>query len=90
MIQGEPADATEELVIQFVGAEGDVAQRTIRIASGTAMQANMINLPGAMTVQVNGTRCDGQFTIESDKRTDVVLRIGDSGCSVETKGTGPM
>jgi hypothetical protein len=91
VVLGDPPNATAPLVIQFVGHEGNVIEeRTARIPSGGPIEASMINLPGVMTLQVNGTKCDGDFAIESDRRTHVVLRVSDSGCSVRTRSTEPM
>ncbi len=91
MVAGDPPKATAPLVIQFVGSEGDVVeQRTARIPTGGVIEASMINLPGVMTLQVNGTKCDGDFAVESDLRTNVVLRVEESGCSVRTASLEPL
>jgi hypothetical protein len=90
-VHGDPLKATQPLVIQFVGHEGNVvAERTAHIPTGGVIEASMLNLPEVMTLLVNGTMCEGDFAIESDSRTQVVLRVSDAGCSVETRSTEPM
>jgi hypothetical protein len=91
VVEGDPPRATDPLVIQFVGSEGDVVeQQTERIASGGVIRASMINLPGPMSLRVNGAPCEGDFAIESERRTHVVLRVSDTGCSVRTESTEPI
>ena len=50
----------------------------------------MFNLPEVMRLLVNGTMCEVDFAIESDMRTDVVLRVTESGCSVRTARIEPL
>jgi hypothetical protein len=91
VVAGDPTTATVPLVIQFVGSEGDIVdQWTARIPSGGVIEASIVNLPGVMTLQVNGARCDGDFDVESDIRTDVVLEVSESGCSVRTASVQPL
>lgn len=90
-VEGDPPQAATPLVIQFVGLDGDVVEeRTARISAGGTIRAGMPNLPGVMRLLVNGNACEGDFTIESDRRTRVVLHIDDTGCAVETKGIDPI
>jgi hypothetical protein len=91
VVTGDPPNATAPLVIQFVGAEGNVVeQRTARIPIGGLIEASMPNLPGVMRLLVNGTVCEGDFALESDMRTHVVLRVTESGCSVRTLSIEPI
>jgi hypothetical protein len=71
--------------------EGDVVeQRTARIPKGGLFEASMFNLPWVMRLLVNGTMCTGDFALESDKRTNVVLRVTESGCSVRAQNIEPI
>lgn len=91
LVEGDPPRATRPLVIDFVAPEGFVIEeQAARIASGGAIEASMINLPGPMSLRVNGAPCEGTFAIESDMRTHVVLRVEDAGCSVETTSMEPL
>lgn len=91
VVEGDPPNATAPLVIQFVGPEGNVVEeRTARIPTGGVIKASMPNLPEVMRLLVNETLCEGDFKVETDKRTHVVLRVSDSGCSVRTTSTEPM
>jgi hypothetical protein len=90
VVEGDPPRATEPLVIQFVGPEGNVfEQRTARIPSGGVIRASTFSLPGLLRLLVNGTMCEGDFAIESERRTGVVLRVSDTGCSVRSESTEP-
>lgn len=86
VVEGDPPCATRPLVIEFVALpEGFVVEgRTARIPSGGVIEASMFNLPGPMSLRVNGGPCEGNFAIDSDRRTHVVLRVDDAGCSVDT------
>ena len=91
LVEGDPPRATRPLVIEFVVSEGFVVEaQTARIPSGGAIEANMINLPGSVSLRVNGASCDGTFAIASERLTHVVLRVTDAGCSVETTKMEPM
>ncbi len=91
VVEGDPPHETGPLVLEFVGSEGNVVeQRTARIPAGGVIDASMINLSGPMSLRVNGAPCEGNFAIESDMRTHVVLRVDDAGCSVETTKMEPM
>ena len=91
VVAGDPPTASAPLVIQFVGSEGDVVEdRTARIPKGRLIEASTFGLPGVMRLQVNGTMCEGEFALESDMRTNVVLRVTDSGCSVRTQSIDPI
>ena len=71
--------------------DGNVVEgRTARIANGGLIEASMFNLPEVMRLLVNGTMCEVDFAIESDMRTDVVLRVTESGCSVRTARIEPL
>ena len=79
------------MVIQFVVSEGNVVEeRTARISTGGVIQASTCSLPGVMTLVVKGTMCDGDFAIESDLRTNVILRVDASGCSIRTASVEPL
>jgi hypothetical protein len=91
VVVGDPPNATAPLVIQFVGHEGDVVeQRIARIPKGGLIAASMPNLPGVMRLLVNGTMCEGDFAIESEMRTHVVLRVTESACSVRISSIEPI
>lgn len=91
LVEGDPPRATRPLVIEFVTPEGFVVEgRTARIASGGAIEASMTNLPGPMSLRVNGAPCEGSFAIASERLTHVVLRVDDAGCSVETTKMEPL
>ena len=91
VVAGDPPKATLPLVIQFVGSEGDVVEETTaRIPKGGLIEASMPNLPGVMRLLVNGTMCEGDFAIESDMLTHVVLRVTESGCAVRTESIEPI
>lgn len=92
LVEGDPPRATRPLVIEFVALpEGFVIEaQTARIASGGAIEASMIKLPGPVSLRVNGAPCEGNFAIASERRTHVVLRVDDAGCSVETTKMEPM
>lgn len=92
LVEGDPPRATRPLVIEFVVLpEGFVIEeQTARIASGGAIEASMIKLPGPVSLRVNGAPCEGNFAIVSDRRTHVVLRVDDAGCSVETRKMEPL
>jgi hypothetical protein len=78
------------LVIQFVGPEGNVVEeQTTRIPPGGLIEASMTTLPEVVRLLVNGSLCEGTLMVESDRRTRVILRVSDTGCSVETKGFEP-
>ena len=64
--------------------------QTERVAAGDVIEGSVINLPGVMTVRVNGAACDGEFAIESGLRTYVVLTATDAGCLVEETGSEPL
>ena len=90
-VAGDPPIATAPLVIQFVGQEGNVVEeRTARIPTGGVIEASTFSLPGVMTLQVNGTMCAGDFAIESDLRTNVILRVAESACSIRTASVEPL
>jgi hypothetical protein len=79
------------LVIEFVASDGSIVEgRTARIPTGGVIEASMFNLPGVMGLQVNGTRCDGELAIESDLRTNVVVEVTASGCSLRTASMDPL
>jgi hypothetical protein len=91
VLEGDPPRATSPLVIEFVGSEGNVVEeRTARIPSGGVIEASMTNLPGPMSLRVNGAPCEGTFAIESERLTHAVLRVDEAGCFVETRQTEPM
>ena len=91
VVAGDPPRAAAPLVIQFVGSEGDIIEATTaRIPEGGLIEAGMPNLPGVMRLLVNGTMCEGDFAVESEMRTNVVLRLTGSGCSVRTKSIEPI
>jgi hypothetical protein len=91
LVEGDPPRATRPLVIEFVVPEGFVIEeQTARIPAGGVIDASMINLPGPMSLRVNGAPCEGDFAIESDMRTHVVLHVDDAGCFVETTKVEPM
>ena len=91
VVRGDPPRASAPLVIQFVGPEGIVAEQlTARIAKGGLIEAGMPGLPGVLGLLVNGTRCEGDFALQSDTRTNVVLRVTESGCFVRTQGIEPI
>jgi len=84
VVVGAPPRAASPLVIEFVGSDGIVVdEQTVRIPKDGIIDASMTNLPGPMALRVNGVLCTGDFVIESDQRTNVVLRVDDAGCSVE-------
>jgi hypothetical protein len=91
LVEGDPPRATSPLVIEFVTSEGFVvAGRTARIPTGGTIEASMTNLPGPMSLRVNGAPCQGSFPIAAEMRTHVVVRVNDAGCSVETGELEPM
>jgi hypothetical protein len=91
VVAGDPPNATTPLVIQFVASEGDVVEETTaRIPKGGLIEAGMPNLPGVMGLLVNGTRCEGDFALQSEMRTNVVVRVTASGCSVRTASIEPI
>ena len=91
VVAGDPPNATALLVIEFVASDGSVvAGRTARIPNGGLIEASMFNLPEVMRLLVNGTMCEGDFAIESERRTNVVLRVTESGCSVRTASIEPI
>jgi hypothetical protein len=91
LVEGDPKRATRPLVIEFVVPEGFVVEaQTARIASGGAIEASMVNLPGPVSLRVNGAPCEGSFAIASERVTHVVLRVTDSGCSVRTRSSVPI
>ena len=91
VVAGDPPTATAPLVVQFVGSDGDVVEETTaRIPKGGLIEAGMPNLPGVMRLLVNGTMCEGDFALVSDMRTNVVLRLTESGCSVRTQSIEPI
>ena len=91
LVEGDPRRATRPLVIEFVVPEGFVVQeQTARIPSGGAIKASMINLPGPVSLRVNGAPCEGSFPIASERLTHVVLRVTESGCSVRTQSIEPI
>ena len=91
LVEGDPPRATRPLVIEFVVPEGFVVEgRTARIPSGGAIEASMTNLPGPMSLRVNGAPCEGSFVIASERLTHVVLRVTESGCSVRTQSIEPI
>ena len=91
VVAGDPPNATAPLVIQFAAPDGSVVDgRTARIPNGGLIEASMFNLPGAIRLMVNGTMCEGDFAIESDMRTRVVLRVTEPGCSLRTASIEPI
>ncbi|MDF2734051.1 MAG: hypothetical protein K0S97_674 [Chloroflexota bacterium] len=92
LIEGDPRRATRPLVIEFVALpEGFVIEaQTARIASGGAIEASLINLPGPVSLRVNGASCEGNFAVASERLTHVVLRVTASGCSVRTQSIEPI
>jgi len=91
LVEGDPPHATRPLVIEFVVPEGFVVEeQTARIPSGGAIEASMTNLPGPMSLRVNGAPCEGDFAIASERLTHVVLRVTESGCSVRTQSIEPI
>ncbi len=92
LVEGDPPRAKRPLVIEFVALpEGFVIEaQTARIASGGAIEASMINLPGPVSLRVNGAPCEGNFAIASERLTHVVLRITESVCSVRTQSIEPI
>ncbi len=92
LVEGDPPRAARPLVIEFVAQpEGFVIEaQTARIASGGAIEASMINLPGPVSLRVNGAPCEGNFAIASERLTHVVLRITESVCSVRTQSIEPI
>jgi hypothetical protein len=92
LVEGDPPRATRPLVIEFVVVpEGLVIEeQTARIASGGVIEASMINLPGPVSLRVNGAPCEGNFAIASERLTHVVLRVTESGCSVRTQSIEPI
>lgn len=92
LVEGDPPRATRPLVIEFVVVpEGFVIEeQTARIASGGVIEASMINLPGPVSLRVNGASCEGNFAVASERLTHVVLRVTESGCSVRTQSIEPI
>jgi hypothetical protein len=92
LVEGDPPRATRPLVIEFVALpEGFVIEeQTARIASGGAIEASMIKLPGPVSLRVNGAPCEGNFAIASERLTHVVLRVTESGCSVRIQSIEPI
>ncbi len=91
VVEGDPPNATAPLVIQFVGSEGNVVEE--RTASHPERQRHAgehAQSPRGERLLVNETLCEGNFKVETDKRTHVVLRVSDSGCSVRTTSTEPI
>ena len=92
LVEGVPPRATRPLVIEFVALpEGFVIEaQTARIPNGGAIEASLINLPGPVSLRVNGVPCEGTFTIASERLTHVVMHADEAGCSVETTKLEPM
>ncbi len=89
---GDPANALERIVISIVNAQGEEASPLTdkTFAAGDTIDARWWSLPGAYGIRVNGLDCAGTIRFESDRQTNVVLRLSSDTCSAETTSIEPI
>jgi hypothetical protein len=84
-LAGDPAEAPGPLVISFVTASGDpfdpVTDKVF--ARRQTIEGETFSLPGTYGVLVNGAACEGEFTLVSNRRTNLVLHLSGDQCRVE-------
>ena len=90
MIVGEPSTASSNLKIEYVLPDGSVVPARESIHAGDEIKASTWNNPGQLQLIVNSRRCSGVIDVESDRRTDVTLRIAPSGCEASVQRTVPL
>lgn len=90
VITGDPAEASEDLVIRYITPEGEISGRSISIRAGEVIEFSAWHHPGPYRLQVNGEACRGSFPSEGEQRTAVTLRIGPSGCETVATEVVPI
>ena len=89
-ITGDPSVAPSPLTVEYVLSDGSIAPAPETINAGDAISLSTWGNPGLQRLRVNGTVCAGSYSIESDRRTEVTLRVGPGGCQTVVKGIGPL
>lgn len=79
-VEGEPATADRALTVRFVGSDRGVASISDDFAVGDLVRSARANFAGEQGLSVNGVPCAGRFAIETERETDVILRITKDGC----------
>jgi len=83
-VTGDPAVADRMLTFRSVGPDGVPSQVSDVIQPGGQTVVDRTTLPGSHTLTINGVPCAGSFSIESDRETDLVVRVTGEGCEVST------
>lgn len=81
-IVGDPEFADASLTFRYIGSDGEVADVSDTIQPGERTVVDRTTLPGTQEISVNGLTCSGSFPVESDRETDLVVRITADGCEV--------
>lgn len=83
-VTGDPAVADKMLTFRYVGPDGIPSEVSDVIQPGGQTVIDRTTLPGSHTLTVNGVPCSGTFSIESDRETDLVVKLTGDGCEVST------
>ncbi len=79
-----------DLEIRFLPPGGEPFGPVTTVSAGEPIEASAVNLPGPLRLQVNDVLCSGDFQLESDRLTQVVLRLDETGCVAVATSIGPL
>jgi len=83
-IEGDPIVAERTLTFRYVGSDGVVSQVSDTIQPGGQAVVDRTTLPGSHALTLNDFPCSGSFTVETDRETDLVVRVTADGCETST------
>jgi hypothetical protein len=81
----QPASADIDLTFVLI-AGGEASSIVNTVPAGDVFAIDLIALPGAHGISLNGTTCENRFPVEEDRQTEVVVRITADGCATAVKG----
>ena len=85
-VTGDPPQAKQMTVLRHFGSDGVESEDRDSFAPGTTVVFDGVAFAGPRFLSVNGTRCAGTLHIQTNRIVDVVLRVGETSCDVETVG----
>lgn len=89
-LTSEPTVAPNPLVIRLNDSAGPYPRNEeFEQGDEVTFHWSTLPLPSPKWIEVNGTKCDGTFTIEARVETDILLNLSGDVCSIAIVGSHP-
>jgi hypothetical protein len=87
----DPPQASIPVTVWFRDPSGtDLSTVFFEFAAGDPILIVFPSTPGNSGLQVNDDPCDGEWAIQSQVETDVILHLDEGSCRVEVVGSHPF